>query len=59
MYQTARSQRIYWTESRKKLQKERRAANLVQKVKTGVNEKGYKKILLFHNLFLKRAGLIN
>ena len=58
MYQTARSQRAHWSESRKKLQKERRAENLKQVVKQDGSSKGYQKIINLHKRFLVISELM-
>ena len=59
MYQTSRSQRAFWSESRKEKQKQRRAS----KIKTIIQQdarittKGFEKIKALHSMFLKRAKI--
>jgi len=57
MYQTERSQRNFWSESRKNLQKKRRALNIKSVVRVQGSTKGYYQILGLHRLFKLRAGI--
>lgn len=60
MYQTSRSQRAFWSNSRKQLQQERRAENIKTKINQDnrVVTNGAMKIRSLHRMFLERAGLI-
>lgn len=59
MYQTSRSQRVFWSKSRKEKQKQRRAS----KIKTIIQQdasltaKGYDRIKALHLHFLKRVRI--
>lgn len=57
MYKKARTQRYFWSQSQKDLNKKRRAPNLSKKKTIKVNNKGYLQTLGLHKLFLIRAGL--